>query len=594
MSYFLVLSETHGGSVLSHYQRLRSEGRLCDVELVAGGGASFPAHRSLLACSSDYFWSLFQEHTHEFQARTLHLPALSDKGLQHILDFIYTSWLSLSISTLEDILEAACYLQVTCAIQLCSCYIANNLSPDNCCFFANVAARYGMDDALSATNLFIASRMGEFLAPGSGGGDQVGLLELNADSLRALLRAEEMSGVQELSLLSLLLDWLDRHKLTSVRSNLLLSNIRFALVPPKELTRLHAARPALQTPFVKSLVFKALEYHQQGPCQPLLQATQSTLRTSTAQVLLVGGGPEADHPEREVLTFNPQSRKFRSLTQLPHRIQHHCVCVLGNFLFVLGGEMVEVDESEKVTARVVTGQVWRYDPRFESWEVAAQMGERRVRFSCCVAEGVIHAIGGHGGSEGQKEVVLDSVETYDMQADCWRRGVALPLCVHGQACATHGTAIYISGGMHGDQQESSKEVYVLEFRGSQWEKRAPMSIARYGHQMATVRDRIYAFLGMHEPFCDIEQFDPAQNEWTRLRPLFHDRFCYGLVPLPPTQGGKVLLIGGRKWHNAQEVATPNVLEYDVESDSWREVCKLPKPLSGAQCALMHIPDPTEM
>ncbi|XP_035270791.1 kelch-like protein 34 [Anguilla anguilla] len=590
MSYFLVLSETYGGNVLSRYQRLRMEGRLCDVVLVAGGGTHFPTHRSLLASSSDYFWSLFQEHTHEFQAPTIYLPLLSDVGLSHILDFIYSSWLSMSPSTLEDVLEAACYLQVTSAIQLCSSYIADNLSPDNCCFFANIAARYDMADALSAANSFIAQRMGEFLKPG--GGDWEGLLELNADSLRVVLRAEEMPGVQELALLSLLLDWLDHHKLSSLRSNLLLSNIRFALVPPEELTLLCTSRPALQTPFIKSLVLKALEYHQLGACKPLLQTTHSTLRTQTCKVLLVGGGPEADRPEREVLTFDPHLRKFHSLTLLPCRVQHHCVCTLGNFLFVLGGEVVEVDESEKVIGRVVTGQVWRYDPRFQHWEVLAPMSERRAWFSCCMVNRVIHVIGGRSG-RGEEEVVLDTVEAYDMQADCWRRAMDLPQPIHGQACATHGGTIYISGGIHGNHHESSREVYSLEPCGSQWEKRAPMSIARYSHQMAVVRDRIYTFLGIYEPFCDIECYNPVQDEWTRLRPLLNDRFCYGLTLLPPPHDEQVLLIGGRKWRDAQEVSTPNVLAYDTESDSWREVCKLPKPLSGTQCTLMHIPDLTE-
>ena len=120
-----------------------------------------------------------------------------------------------------------------------------------------------------------------------------------------------------------------------------------------------------------------------------------------------------------------------------------------------------------------------------------------------------------------------------------------------------------------------------------------MSITRYGHQMAVVRDRIYTFLGMYEPFCDIEYYNPLQDEWTRLRPLLNDRFCYGLALMPPPNEAQVLLIGGRKWRNAQEVATANMLAYDTESDSWREVCKLPKPLSGTQCTLMYIPDLAE-
>lgn len=112
MSYFLVLSKRHGESVLSQYQRLREDRRMCDIVLESRG-VEFPAHRSLLACASDYFWALLKEHTLESGAPgPLSLPALSPSGLERVLDFIYTSWLCLSPSTLEETLEAACYLQV--------------------------------------------------------------------------------------------------------------------------------------------------------------------------------------------------------------------------------------------------------------------------------------------------------------------------------------------------------------------------------------------------------------------------------------------------------------------------------------------------
>ncbi|MGH0153529.1 UNVERIFIED_CONTAM: hypothetical protein FKN15_024714 [Acipenser sinensis] len=151
MSYFLVVSRTHGETVLTQYQRLREEQLLFDIVLVADG-TEFPAHRSLLACSSDYFRVLFKDYTRESKASVIHLQVVSSTGLHHVLDFIYTSWLSLSPETLEDTLEAAGYLQVTEAIGLCGQYITNNLSLENCCFFANVASRFGLRDALSAAN----------------------------------------------------------------------------------------------------------------------------------------------------------------------------------------------------------------------------------------------------------------------------------------------------------------------------------------------------------------------------------------------------------------------------------------------------------
>ncbi|KAM9436677.1 kelch-like protein 34 [Clarias gariepinus] len=583
MSYFLMLSKSHGEGLLSRYQRLRQDGQMCDIILKAEG-KEFPAHRTLLACSSDYFWSLFQEHTLESKARTVFLPAVSATGLELVLDFIYTSWISLSPSTLEDTLEASCYLQVTHALDLCTEYISNSLTLDNCCFFANVAARYSLFEACAVTSHFIARNLAGLL------GDRSGLLDLNFDSFREVLGSDEIPGVKETALLQLALDWLSCNSLPALESNSLLSRIRFGLVPPKDLTHLSSLNPTLRTPFIHSLVQKALHYHMQVPLQPLIQSIHTSLRGTTNTVLLVGGGSESDRPQTQIQSFNQESKKFQVLPiNMVKKLQHQGVCVVGNFLFVLGGEVVEVDEENVKTAvMTVSDQVCRYDPRFERWEEMEPLLQKRAQFSCCVVEGVIYAIGGRG----QKgEPTLASVEKYNMNAGCWRSSVALPHALHGQACATIGRGIYISGGIHGSHSESSKEVLFLNtFDKDVWVRRSPMSIARFGHQMAAINEKLYAFLGMYEPFCDIECYDPKQNQWTRLKPLLQDRFCYGLTVTP---GGCMLMFGGRKWRDGQEVCVCDVLEYNPEYDCWKKVCKLPHPLCGAQCAQMSLQECTE-
>ena len=167
MSYFLSYCKAHGGSLLTGYQALRAEGFLCDVTLEAEG-SEFPAHRSLLACSSDYFRALFKSHTRESQASVIHLHVPSAAGLQRLLDFIYTAWLPLSMDTVEDTLEAASYLQVTEALGLCGRYLERQLALENCCFAANVAARFGLAHTLSAAERCIVTHLRDLLARGAG------------------------------------------------------------------------------------------------------------------------------------------------------------------------------------------------------------------------------------------------------------------------------------------------------------------------------------------------------------------------------------------------------------------------------------------
>ncbi len=600
-SYSVLYSSSHRTGLLSGFQRLRSQRKMCDVVLEAGG-VSFPCHRALLASASEYFWALFGETTAERLAGSISLPALTSEGLDAILDFLYSGWLSVSPPTLPVVLEAARYLQVDPAVAICERFITDGLSAENCCCYANLAEHHALSDALEAANQTIAMEMGTLLQE-----NRDDLLRLNIQSLMAVLDADEIPAVKEVELVKLALDWLDENgPLPLLKSNLLLSRLRFGLVAPSDLTDLSHAHRAMATPLIRSQLTRALEYHRLGSAQPIRQSRQTTLRVSPNRVLLVGGGSSPDWPEQQMLAFDPRSRKFSSLSSsLPLRLRNHCVCSVGGFLFVIGGDEVkEGDEDGKKSVTVATSnQVWRYDPRFNSWEKVESMLERRAQFTCCVVEDVIYAIGGrHMRPDTNTHTSVASVEFYDMATGGWRRGATMPRPLYGHASAVLDNSIYVSGGLpgnqgsihgwnHGDNQddhrESSREVLRWDLKGRVWEKRASMSIPRFSHRMATTHGHIYALLGMYEPFCDIEQYDSQSDHWTRLRPLPIGSFNYGMVSTP---SGNLLVFGGRRWSDGQEVIVKSVLEYDTKADRWREICQLPRPLTGTECTLLLVPD----
>ncbi|XP_029313934.1 kelch-like protein 34 [Cottoperca gobio] len=597
-SYSLLYSSSHRTGLLSGFQRLRSQRNMCDVILEAGG-VSFPCHRALLASSSEYFWALFGENTLERLASSISLPALKPEGLDVILDYLYSGWLSLSPPSLPVVLEAARYLQVNTAVSICERFMTDGLNPLNCCCYANLAEHHTLSDALEAANQTITMEMRTLLLE-----SREDLLRLNIHSLMAVLNADEIPGVKEVELIKLALDWLDENgPLPLLKSNLLLSHLRFGLVTPSDLTSLSHAHKAMATPLIRSQLTRALEYHRQGSAQPIRQSKQSTLRASPDSVLLVGGGLSSDWPEQQMLAFDSRSRKFSPLSSsLPLRLRNHCVCSVGGFLFVIGGEEVkEGDEDGKKSVSVATSnQVWRYDTRFDCWETVESMVEKREQFSCCVVGDAIYAIGGrHTRPDANTHTSLASVEFYDMVTGIWRRGATMPCPLYGHASAVLDNGIYVSGGLPGNQggsnhgdnhdnhRESSREVLFWDLKSRIWEKRASMSIARFSHRLATANGHIYALLGMYEPFCDIEQYDSQSDHWTRLRPLLIGSFNYGMVS---TTSGNLLVFGGRRWSDGQEVTVKSVLEYDTKNDRWREICQLPRPLTGTECTLLPLPD----
>ncbi|KAM5128122.1 kelch-like protein 34 [Callospermophilus lateralis] len=627
MSYFLSYCKAHGGALLTGYQALRAEGFLCDVTLEAEG-SEFPAHRSLLACSSDYFRALFKSHTRESRARVIHLHVPSAAGLQRLLDFIYTAWLPLSMDTVEDTLEAASYLQVTEALGLCGRYLERQLAPENCCFTANVAARFGLAHTLGAAERCIVHHLRELLALGVG---PAGLLELNPASLKAMLGDPDVARVPEAWLLGLTLAWLRQDPAAErlAHSAALLERIRFGLVPPEVLRRVYSGSGLALPARVKGLIIQALNYHTTPSRQPLLHCEQTSIRSPQTRILLIGGrrgreavieevvvpraaarhpGPAAEPQEEEeeeeeeeemeeeekewevtqdVVAFDVYNHRWRSLTRLPAPLLGHSVCTVGNFLFVLGGETSFGSPSTPLADGpwAVTAQVHRYDPRFHAWTAVPDMREARAYFWCGVVGESLLAVGGLGAS-GE---ALASVEMYDLRRDRWTAAAKLPRALHGHAGAVGDRdVVYISGGKAGRGEggaSSLRDLYALGPGEQIWSKKAPMGTARFGHQLAVLRGAVFAFLGRYEPFSEIERYDPGSDQWTRLRPLPYDRFCYGLAVVEET----VLLLGGLKWRDSRQVPTRNVVGYDLDLDRWEDIsCALPWAWSGLQCAVLQL------
>jgi|UniRef100_A0A250Y3U2 kelch-like protein 34 len=625
MSYFLSYCKAHGGALLTGYQTLRAEGFLCDVTLEAQG-SEFPAHRSLLACSSDYFRALFKSHTRESRARVIHLHVPSAAGLQRLLDFIYTAWLPLSMDTVEDTLEAASYLQVTEALGLCGRYLERQLAPENCCFTANVAARFGLVHTLGAAERCVVRHLWQLLVTGAG---PTGLLELNPASLKAVLSAPDVARVSEARLLGLALTWLRQEPAAErlAHSAALLGCIRFGLVPAHVLRRVYSGSGLMLPARIKGLIIQALNYHTAPSRQPLMQSEQTSIRSPQTHILLIGGRrareaiteevvvpqaaardrraaaePEEEEEEEEmeeeeeekeweltqdVVSFDVYNHRWRSLTQLPAPLLGHCVCTAGNFLFVLGGESPSGSDSTPLadSPRAVTAHVHRYDPRFHAWTEVPAMREARAYFWCGAVGDSLLAVGGLG-SGGE---ALASVEIYDLRRDRWTEAGALPRPLHGHAGAVgdHGV-VYISGGKEGRGEggaSSLRDLYALDPGERVWSKRAPMGTARFGHHLAVLQGAVFAFLGQYEPFSEIERYDPGTDQWTRLRPLPYDRFCYGLAVVEET----VLLLGGLKWRESRQVPTCNVVGYDLDLDHWEDIsCVLPWAWSGLQCAVLQL------
>ncbi|KAK0149575.1 Zinc finger and BTB domain-containing protein 16-A [Merluccius polli] len=96
----------HPGALLRRANQMRLSGTLCDV-IITVDGQEFPAHRTVLACTSKMFEILFHRSSLRYA-----LDFLSPKTFQQILEYAYTASLQATAEDLDDLLYAAEILEI--------------------------------------------------------------------------------------------------------------------------------------------------------------------------------------------------------------------------------------------------------------------------------------------------------------------------------------------------------------------------------------------------------------------------------------------------------------------------------------------------
>ncbi|KAI8481707.1 negative regulation of dendritic cell differentiation [Branchiostoma belcheri] len=115
-------------TLLDRLNFLRNLGLFCDVTLEVEGKL-FRCHQVILAASSTFFQTLFtQQQAAIKQAQPIDLPVVKATAFLQLLDFVYTSELSLTVQTAIDLLSAASLLQMGPLVEAVSHYLKTHVA----------------------------------------------------------------------------------------------------------------------------------------------------------------------------------------------------------------------------------------------------------------------------------------------------------------------------------------------------------------------------------------------------------------------------------------------------------------------------------
>jgi len=108
---YVYKSSVHSENLLSSLNDQRKKGLLCDITVIVEG-VRIPAHKSVLAACSTYFNSLITSPENISHNIVLELSTVSRVAMESLLEFAYTSQLTVSSKNISQILDAVRELDI--------------------------------------------------------------------------------------------------------------------------------------------------------------------------------------------------------------------------------------------------------------------------------------------------------------------------------------------------------------------------------------------------------------------------------------------------------------------------------------------------
>jgi N-acetylneuraminic acid mutarotase len=224
------------------------------------------------------------------------------------------------------------------------------------------------------------------------------------------------------------------------------------------------------------------------------------------------------------------------------------------------------------------------------WESRAPVPEGRTEVSVAADDSLIYLIGGYGRGEGRRPSAPRAMLVYDPAADRWTTAGEIPEGLNHSALAAVEGKLHIIGGFRESSRSATGAVRIYDPARRTWRDGAPMPTARGALAVAVLDGKIHAIGGNAARGMDLEThdhgvaardrsvgthevYDPAQDKWTRLEPMFTARNHLGAAAV----AGKIHVVGGRVPGN-MELRTHEI--YDPATDSWETGPPMPTGRSG--------------
>ncbi|XP_004680361.1 PREDICTED: kelch-like protein 1 [Condylura cristata] len=487
----------HAEQTFRKMENYLKQQQLCDVILIVGN-RKIPAHRLVLSSVSDYFAAMFTSDVCEAKQEEIKMEGIDPNALWDLVQFAYTGCLELKEDTIENLLAAACLLQLPQVVEVCCHFLMKLLHPSNCLGIRAFADAQGCIELMKVAHSYTMENIMEVMR------NQEFLL-LPAEELHKLLASDDVNVPDEETIFHALMMWVkyDIQRRCNDLS-MLLAFIRLPLLPPQILADLENHTLFKNDLECQKLILEAMKYHLLPERRTLMQSPRTKPRKSTVGTLYAVGGMDNNKGATTIEKYDLRTNLWIQAGMMNGRRLQFGVAVIDDKLFVIGGRdglktlnTVECYNPKTKTWTVLYSVGGRdgssclssmeyYDPHTNKWNMCAPMCKRRGGVGVATCDGFLYAVGGHDApASNHCSRLLDYVERYDPKTDTWTMVAPLSMPRDAVGVCLLGDRLYAVGGYDGQTYLNTMESY--DPQTNEWTQMASLNIGRAGACVVVIK-----------------------------------------------------------------------------------------------------------
>ena len=529
------------GNLQKYAEQSRKAERFNDVYIKVGN-TSFPTHRLVLACYSQFFERLFQTPMKEQYEGTVNLNELDGEAVRLLIEYMYVGSITINQDNVFNLLATANFLQMDEACQFCFDFLEVIISIENWSTILSTLGLYENDSVLKQLYQFIWANF-----------DNITKCEhfkaLTIQELTRIVQNLDRNVLKETSIYDALIGWIrhDESKRKNATRELLL------------LVDLHK----LPCNFLEDVVATDPVVNDNNDCLKTVmsaitkQFKEMRLREQKSKLISVGG---VDNPCKVVEIFSLFSSAKSVYPDLPSPAYHSKSLELNGYIYSIGGSSnFEIKEDTEYTNKVYRISINNSETK---WEEVCPMNEEKYMMGAAVFKDRLVVAGGEKDetNASQKEEIYNPVLNKWQQISKLNQERMFNELVSCDGC------LFSLGGNDDNQYFSSME--KLSDLDGEWQVVEAMNEPRTCFAAVNCEGEIYAIGGCKEyrdgkviALKSVEKYNPVERQWSFVADMKTERIAHAACVLRC----KIFVVGGA---DANNDPIKTIECYDPKDNKW--------------------------